>query len=112
MGYVANYHIDVLKGNERIFYDDLPETILQETLNLGVGAQTFEEFYAIVQDYHESDLEEQLIELSLKYPAYTFLLREFPVEHDSVTFDFFRNGKRATKEMEIKTPTVSDEDFE
>ena len=86
--------------------------MLSETLDLSSSKESFEDFYAYLQDYHRTGLEEDLQKLSLKFTGYTFLLREYPIELNSVSFDFYLNGKHFRREMDIETPIVSEADFD
>jgi len=73
--------------------------------------ETFEEAYQGRLDYHPNNLEKELLDLSIKYPEVTFLLRECSTDLDYLTFDYFWNGKTCHREMKIETPLVSKDDF-
>ena len=76
MTYMAYFHIDVLKDNVRLTSDELPTQLLSETLDLSSSKELFEDFYAYLQDYHRTGLEEDLQKLKFKiHRIYFFAAR-------------------------------------
>lgn len=112
MSYYAFYHLFIEKGNKNVDFNELPEDLVQQ-LNTLDPEDTDDDEYAFdgLHESVDSEMTDNLLKISQQYPEYTFIIREFPLELDEVSYEFFRKGKNIQISMDLPFPTISDSFF-
>mgnify|MGYP001086392134 CR=1 FL=1 len=110
MSYYSFYHLFLTKNSKYVDLDELPKDLVKQLNAATTDIEDENDEYGFdgLHEEHDSDLEDNLLSISKQYPDYTFLVREYPLELDEVSYDYFRNGKHIKVSMDPPIPTIPD----